>query len=274
MADQISIKKSPASHLDPILVVSYAPKPPLSIRQIAKVIESSNNPPYNVTIHHPPTLGDLTKALQAREKREILLRLVIAIIAAVPTFILGVVYMSLIEDGNPGKMFLMEPILAGNVSRLVWALLFISTPVMFYSANIFHRNSIQEIRALWRKTSSATLLQRFTRFGSMNLLASSGISVSYISSLALLIISALSPRSSNSDDTTYFDAVVFLTMFLLIGKHISNQGRHNVLRYPRSVHPIKWNVKYGGCHYCAVIISACRSTNNCSRFLFAKEFIA
>ena len=220
MGGHITIEKSPVSSADPILIVSYIPNPPiLSIRQIVNAIQSSNDPPYGVSIHRPPRLEDLTKAVRAREKRDMLFRLSFTIVAAIPTFILAIIYMSLIKDGNPGKRFLMEPILAGNASRLEWALLFISTPVMFYSADIFHRKCIKEIRALWRKTSSATLLQRFTRFGSMNLLASSGISVAYISSLALLIMSALSPRNNNPDNTTYFDEVVFLTLFLLIGKH-------------------------------------------------------
>lgn len=232
MGDQITIEKSPTSSADPILVVSYIPNPPsLSIRQIMKSIQSSNDPPYGVIIHRPPTLEDLTKAVQAREKRDMLFRLIFTSVVTVPTFILAVVYMSLIKDGNPGKRFLMEPILAGNASRLEWALLFVSTPVMFYSANIFHRKCIKEIRALWRKTSSATLLQRFTRFGSMNLLASSGISVAYISSVALLIMSALSPRSNNTDNTTYFDAAVFLTLFLLIGKYSKDGQDNNVLPY-------------------------------------------
>ncbi len=217
----MTIEKSPMSSEDPVLIVSYVPNPPsLTIRHIVKVVQSSNDPPYNVTIHRPPTLGDLTKAVQTREKRDMLIRLIFTTVAAIPTFILAIVYMSLMKDGNPGKMFLMEPIWAGNVSRLVWALLFISTPVMFYSASIFHRKCIKDIKALWRKSSSATLLQRLTRFGSMNLLASSGITVAYISSLALLALSALSARSNKPDNTTYFDVVVFLTMFLLIGKHI------------------------------------------------------
>jgi Cu+-exporting ATPase len=225
MGDQVTIEKSPASSEDPILIVSYVPNPPsLTIRHIAKVIQSSNDPPYNVTIHRPPTLGDLTKAVRTREKRDMLIRLGFTTAAAIPTFILAIVFMSLIKDGNPGKMFLMEPIWAGNVSRLVWALLFISTPVMFYSANIFHRKCIKDIRALWRKSNSATLLHRLTRFGSMNLLASSGITVAYISSLALLVLSALSTRSNKPDNTTYFDVVVFLTMFLLIGKHIQTMA--------------------------------------------------
>ena len=221
MGDQVTIEKALTSQMDPILVVSYAPNPPLfSIRDIVTTIQSSNDPPYRVTIHHPPTLEYLTRTVQAREKRQMLSRLIFAIIAAIPTFILGVVFMSLVPNENPGKKYLMEPLWAGNASRLEWALLFTSTPVMFYSANIFHRKSIKEIMALWRKASSATMLQKFTRFGSMNLLVSSGVSVAYFSSLALLIMAATSPQSDRSNNTTYFDTVVFLTMFLLAGRHI------------------------------------------------------
>ncbi|KAF8623886.1 hypothetical protein AX15_006148, partial [Amanita polypyramis BW_CC] len=221
MGDQVTVGKALTSQADPVLVVSYVPNPPsFSLRNIVAAIQSSNDPPYRVIIHHPPTLEYLTRTVQAREKRRMFFRLVFAAIAAIPTFILGVVYMSLVSDENPRKRYLMEPIWVGNTSRVEWALLFISTPVMFYSANIFHGKCVKEIMTLWRKTSSATILQKFTRFGSMNLLVSSGVSVAYFSSLALLIIATTSPRSERSDSTTYFDTVVFLTMLLLIGKNI------------------------------------------------------
>nr|AWF79126.1 Cu-transporting P1B-1 ATPase [Amanita strobiliformis] len=226
MGDQLTVEKALTSHTDPILIVSYVPKPPsFSIRSIVAAIQLSNDPPYHVTISHPPTLEDLSKTVQARERRDMFFRLVFTIIAAIPTFVLGVVYMSLVKDGNPGKTYLMEPAWVGNASRLEWALLFVSTPVMFYSANIFHRKSIKEIRALWRKSRSATLFQRFVKFGSMNLLISSGVSVAYFSSLALLIMAATTPRSGDSDRTTYFDAVVFLTLFLLIGRFIEVRSK-------------------------------------------------
>lgn len=49
---------------------------------------------------------------------------------------------------------------------------------------------------------------------------STGVSVAYFSSIALLILAATQPpvNSGAAQDTTYFDAVVFLTMFLLIGE--------------------------------------------------------
>ncbi|KAM6495895.1 E1-E2 ATPase domain containing protein [Amanita muscaria] len=226
IGDGIVIEKTLAIPADPIVVVSYVPRPPsFTIRNIVSVIESSNNPPYRVAVHHPPSLEECTKTMQARETRNVLFRLIFATLAAIPTFIIGIVYMTLIKDGNPGKMYLMEPIWGGNASRSEWALFFIATPVMTYSANVFHRSAVKEVMALWKKGSSVSLLRRFTRFGSMNLLVSCGVTVAYVASLALLVLAATRPQSERSDNTTYFDAVVFLTMFLLMGRFIDIKSK-------------------------------------------------
>ena len=101
----------------------------------------------------------------------------------------------------------------------------------------FYRRSIQEIWLLWRPGSRASWAARFLRFGSMNLLVSFsliltscnihppkvslGVSVAYFSSIAELAISASRGSPNDTANTvqsmTYFDSVVFLTMFLLIG---------------------------------------------------------
>lgn len=118
----------------------------------------------------------------------------------------------------------MEP--WANVSRAQWALLIISTPVYFFAADAFHRRAIKELFALWRSGSSTPVLRRFYRFGSMNLLMSLGTSIAYFASITELIIS--SPGGSNhpmSNRSIYFDSVVFLTMFLLIGRLIEAWSR-------------------------------------------------
>jgi cation transport ATPase len=51
-----------------------------------------------------------------------------------------------------------------------------------------------------------------------------GISVSYFSSIALLALSSVAPKSPIGMGTTYFDSVVFLCMFLLIGEHHEQYG--------------------------------------------------
>jgi P-type Cu+ transporter len=52
---------------------------------------------------------------------------------------------------------------------------------------------------------------------------SCGISVAYFSSIALLALAASQKISSeNGDTSTYFDSVIFLTMFLLSGQFTSS----------------------------------------------------
>ncbi|KAG2118762.1 heavy metal translocatin [Suillus discolor] len=217
----VAVIKSLSNQLDPIMQVSYKPSPPdFTIRSIISSIVSVEPTSYSVSIHCPPTLEELTRSMQQREKRALLLRLFFTFIMAIPTFIIGVVYMSLVP--SPTKQYLMEPMWKGNASRIEWALFFLATPVYFYGADLFHRRSIKEIRSLWRKGSTSPIIKRFTRFGSMNLLVSTGVSVAYFSSIALLILAAtqLPASSGTAQDTTYFDAVVFLTLFLLLGRYL------------------------------------------------------
>ncbi|KAJ7179210.1 heavy metal translocatin [Mycena filopes] len=159
------------SHTDPIVTLSYEPDAPtFTIRTIIATLESSNSPPFEVAIYRPPSL----------EERHYSRWLV-----AIPTFIIGIVYMSLVKEGNPGKDYLMAP--------------------MWTCAGLFHRRSIKEIRALWKRGSKTPVFQRFFRFGSMNLLVSTGVSVAFFAS---------------GDTTTYFDSVIFLSLFLLAGRYL------------------------------------------------------
>ncbi|KAJ6599085.1 E1-E2 ATPase-domain-containing protein [Mycena vulgaris] len=207
------------SHTDPIVTLSYKPEPPsFTIRTIVAALESSNSPPFNVTIHRPPSLEERAKAMHAREQRHLLFRTLFTVVVAIPTFVIGIVFMSLVKEGDPTKDFLMSPMWTGNTSRSTWALFFLALPVMFYSAGLFHRRSIKEIRALWRKGSKTPISRRFIRFGSMNLLVSTGVTVAFTASVCLLALSARQPPQMKGDTTTYFDSVVFLTMFLLAGK--------------------------------------------------------
>jgi cation transport ATPase len=143
-----------------------------TIRTITSAIASANSPPFNVSVHHPPTLEERARRMQLHERQSLLYRLAFSFIVAIPTFIIGIVYMTLVPRHDPTRTYLMAPMWAGRVSRAEWALFIMSTPVMFYSAGTFHRRSIKEIRALWRKGSKTPVWRRFVRFGSMNLLVS------------------------------------------------------------------------------------------------------
>ncbi|KAG5646577.1 hypothetical protein DXG03_002880 [Asterophora parasitica] len=217
--NSITVIKPVVTPSDPVLTLSYQPNlPTLSIRVILASIASVNSPPFRVTIEHPPTIEQMARAMQHRERQHIFFRLLFAFIAAIPTFIIGIVYMTLVKDGNPSKEYLMQPMWAGNIPRAVWALFFISTPVMFYSASGYHTRTLKEIYAMWRPGSTTPYLERFTRFGSMNMLVSLGVSVAYFSSIGLMTLEARTPPRKVGSATTYFDSVVLLTMFLLAGK--------------------------------------------------------
>lgn len=206
----------------PILRISYIPQSPtITIRRIIEVI-SCIDPVLEVSVYHPPTIEERSREIQLRERNNYLLRLCFCVICAIPTFLIGVVWMALVSRDDPMRIYMEAAMWAGNVSRIEWALLIISTPVMFYAANPFHLRAAREIMALWRPGSPVPVFRRFYRFGSMNLLISLGVSISYFSSVAMLVLAAHRnphhPGMAKGHTTTYFDSTVFLTMFLLMGK--------------------------------------------------------
>ncbi|KAL8393661.1 hypothetical protein RB595_003407 [Gaeumannomyces hyphopodioides] len=219
----LTIDKEPTRQ-HPILRVTYVPRPPgLTVRKIIAAVEASD-PVFGASIHHPPTLEERSKEIQRRHQRQILYRVIFTGIACVPTFVLGIVYMSLIPDSNRDKHHLMLPWTSG-ISRLQMALFIMATPVYFFAADVFHVRAFKEIWALWRRGSRTPVLQRFYRFGSMNTLMSLGTTIAYVSSTSQLIAAAVYRPKTISDSNFYFDAVVFLTFFLLLGRLIESYSK-------------------------------------------------
>ncbi|KAJ6018818.1 hypothetical protein N7522_000885 [Penicillium canescens] len=208
------------SEKDPILRVTYTPRPPsLTIRSLISAINTANDS-FCASVYHPPSIEDRSRAIQHHERRRLLLRLLFVFLCAIPTFIIGIVFMSLVSSDNPTRMYLEETMWSGSVTRTEWALFIMVTPVMFYGTDVFHARAMKEIYALWRPGSRVPILRRFYRFGSMNLLISAGTSVAYVSSLAILIVDAVVGTKFSPHSTTYFDSVVFLTLFILAGRFL------------------------------------------------------
>ncbi|QMW43292.1 hypothetical protein G4B11_006662 [Aspergillus flavus] len=209
---------------NPIVKVTYTPRPPsLTIRAILQRIDDVHDAfidAFNATVYHPPSIEDRSRAIQLHERRRLLSRFLFVLIVAIPTFLIGIVFMSLVSSDNQIRKYLEQPMWAGSVSRMEWSLFIMTTPVMFYGTDLFHVRAAKEIYSLWRPGSRVPILRRFYRFGSMNLLISAGTTVAYVSSLAVLIIDAVVGASSMSNSTTYFDSVVFLTLFILAGRFI------------------------------------------------------
>lgn len=153
-----------------IVEISYKPRPPFfTIRNIKAAIEDLDSS-FKVSVFHPPTMEERARQIQKREQKMILLRLALSFVVAIPTFIIGIVWMMLLPNGHELKTYWLTPIWKGRVSRAEWALLILATPIQFFAADIFHRRALKEIRALWRPGSSVPIARRFYKFGSMNLL--------------------------------------------------------------------------------------------------------
>ncbi|KAF1999355.1 heavy metal translocatin, partial [Amniculicola lignicola CBS 123094] len=209
----------PLKQKSPILYLKYMSDPPnFTIRHIVEAIQNLDEA-FKPSIYHPPTIEDRAREMHTRERRKILFRLVLTIVVAIPTFLLGIVFMSIVKSTNPILKYVMQPMWAGNVPRVSWALFILSTPVYFFAADTFHVRALKEMRAMWRPGSRTPFLQRFYRFGSMNMLMSLGTSIAYFASIIELALAATKKSSASMSDS-YFDSVVFLTMFLLIGRFL------------------------------------------------------
>jgi len=219
---RVAIEEGPLTINDPILKIAYTPHAPdFTIRHILAAVSAVDDA-FEPSIFHPLTMEERSRMMHAREQKRILFRVSLSAICAVPAFIIGIILMSLVSSSNPSRQYLMSPLGSSKVSRAEWALFIIATPVYFCAADVFHRRAIKELRALWRPGSTTPILRRFYRFGSMDMLMSFGTTIAYFSSVAELGITATRPSemASMKTNSSYFDSVVFLTMFLLIGRMI------------------------------------------------------
>ncbi|CAI7664565.1 unnamed protein product [Penicillium glandicola] len=186
------------SEKSPILKVTYTPQPPLlTVRAIISVINLANDN-FHATVYHPPSVEDRSRAIQHHERSRLLARLLFVFISAIPTFLIGIVFMSLVSSENSVRMYLEQTMWSGSVTRIEWALFIMATPVMFYGTDVFHVRAMKEVYALWRPGSRVPVLRRFYRFGT----------------------DAAVGTKSSTHSTTYFDSVVFLTLFILAGRFL------------------------------------------------------
>jgi Cu+-exporting ATPase len=213
----VSVGKQPSLE-SPILTISYVPSvPDLTVRIILDRV-CALDPSFTVSIFKSASVEQRSREMLAKEQKAISTRALLSTATAIPTLIIGIVYMNLVSRDDPGYQYLMHPV--HGVSRAEWALFAMATPVYIFATDYFHRRTIKELYSLWRPRSRVPLPKRFYRFGSMNMLISLGTTVAYIASLAQMILSASNPSLNMPEAArmSYFDSVVFLTMFLLLGR--------------------------------------------------------
>ncbi|KAI1826677.1 heavy metal translocating P-type ATPase [Xylaria intraflava] len=214
----LQINKRPTLET-PILEIAYFPQAPVfTVRQILAAIEASD-PAFTASIYHEPTLEERAKKIQAWHQRRILRRALFTFVIAIPTFIIGIVYMGLVSENNAGARYFSKPWVSG-INRAQIILFALATPVYFFATDLFHRSAIKEVWLLWRPGSRTPISRRLYRFGSMNLLISLGTSIAYIASIVQMIVTAASKHDMVDTGDSYFDSVVFLTLFLLIGRFL------------------------------------------------------
>ncbi|PRT56298.1 putative copper-transporting ATPase HMA5 [Wickerhamiella sorbophila] len=177
---------------EPYVKFTYVPNAPkFTIRQIIDKI-SRANPELTISFVRPQSIEELAAEHMQLEKREIISRLWLTGLISIPmTYFMirmSTVHMSWID----------------NASTLVLA-----TPVYFFADDMFHIKSIKELKGVLSEKSWS---RRLFHFGSMNLLMSLGTSISYWASLFMFFQDSMSE--------TYFDSVVFLTLFLLVGRYL------------------------------------------------------
>ncbi|KAH8647633.1 E1-E2 ATPase-domain-containing protein [Ilyonectria robusta] len=186
------------------IVVRYLPDAPgFTVWRIIEAIEASDEA-IRASVYYAPTIEERSRQIRRCYQRQLLYCVILTAVICIPTFVISIVYMNLLLDSNAGKSYLMAPLVSG-IGRGQFALLALATPVYFCAADAFHAKAIKEIRALWRCGSCTPVLQRFYRFGSMNTLMSLGTTI------------------ANAD--LYFDLVVFLTFFILLGRVIESLSK-------------------------------------------------
>lgn len=181
----------PVSVNVPFVKFTYLPSPPkLTIREILHELKESNQG-LEFNIVRPQSLEEIAAENQIKEKNKISRRLKLSSALVIPATVTMLV-----------PSFMMSK--AGE-----WLMLVLATIAYFFVADMFHKKALKELKQVVK--SQRPLGYRLLHFGSMNLLMSSGTSISYFASVVAMAIDA---------GETYFDSVVFLTFFLLVGRYL------------------------------------------------------
>ncbi|WVR06466.1 hypothetical protein IAU60_003497 [Kwoniella sp. DSM 27419] len=224
--DQLPVQSyTPITLNSPIITVSYRPHGPLTIRALLEGIQGVA-PEFEAELVKSQSLSEKSRMIQKREFKLVLWHCLAAVLFAIPTFVIGIVGMTLASGHSAFKMDVMKPVWgsANLATVILWPL---ATIVQFGVGRLFYKRTFA---SLWphlrrmipsshaQKNNSRRLSWRtLISFGSMDLLVVLSTSVSYFASLAMLIIDVRAQPGTESIGT-YFDSGVFIIMFILLGR--------------------------------------------------------
>ncbi|SCV73577.1 BQ2448_7503 [Microbotryum intermedium] len=215
----------PCSMASPVLSLTYVPQPPdgFTLRTLRSSIMSFG--PFTLhPVHTSSVLTLLARQAQARESRSILLRLLITVLFAIPTFIIGIIFVSLLPSSHSLRHYFEEP-LWGSASRAMIVLSILATPVQFGVGFFFYQRAWHSLRGVWKRGGWK---EKLLRWGSMDTLVALGTTGGYAASVAFLAIEVRkkpSGRMGMSMEMGYFDSSIFLMMFILLGRYLEGISR-------------------------------------------------
>lgn len=222
MSKRFDISYTPSSLEDPASTLTYTANPPeFTLRTIRRAIAELG---FTLSVVKPETSSDRARQAQKRERRRILIRLAICIVFCIPTFLIGVVFASLLPEHSRLRMYWHHPIW-GGASRMTIALFCLATPIQFGIGQFFYERAYKSLRGVWRKRrgkidKKRVWIDRLLRWGSMDTLVALGTTIAWASSLAYMVLDIV---GLGSGEMAYFDTSVFLMTFILAGRYLVSE---------------------------------------------------
>lgn len=146
----------------PELAFTYTPSASTTLRSIISDL-ASLDPAFDVVHVTPPSLASRSAELARREFLDYALRLTVALLFAVPTFVVGMLAPAL-DESAPLRQRLAAPAWGGATVAEV-TLCALATPVQFGVGSLFYVRSYKSLRSVWRPGRSWS--ERLLRWGNM-----------------------------------------------------------------------------------------------------------
>lgn len=114
---------TPTTLKAPSSMITYVPSPTFNIRSLLSDF-SSLDPAFTSTILRSLSVSSRARAIQRKEARDLLVYFLVALVLAIPTFVISIVGMVLMPEESKFRMFWMKKVWggAGRGTIVLWVL--------------------------------------------------------------------------------------------------------------------------------------------------------
>lgn len=209
---------TPISITNNISKITYLPSNDLTIRRILDFPA-----PVNALIRKRPSIHILARESQRREARSLSYLLFLDFLIAIPTFVIGVLGMTLLPESHPLRIW-CEEFVWGGCQQAVVVLFVLSTLSQLIVNKYFVVKSWKTMKISFK---SSWHWSGLFSFGNMDLLVALSTTIAYLASIGLFIRDILrTPEETmNHGSSTFFDSNVFLGLFILAGRVLEHYAR-------------------------------------------------